>query len=151
VEKILLGHAYSRAIRAHILLQVALSEIICNEITLDENEFFKRYPENVDKESPSFKDVERSSAVTELKAEFDEKISEIRNRSPTAKLWGAIFGNNNNCERIYKSGKNGKLGGTFSFFKKNVPIFPCSRTFPLCKISTFVCSRHVKIRKFNGK
>ncbi len=45
VEKMLSGRAYSRAVRAHTLLQIALSKIIFSELSLtsDEQKFMDAY------------------------------------------------------------------------------------------------------------
>lgn len=82
VDKILLGHAYSRAVRAHTLLQVALSQIILKEITFDEEQKkkFELYLENLHEKS--FEDVETSSDIKELKLLFNEKIAEIKKGGP---------------------------------------------------------------------
>ncbi|KAL6438744.1 hypothetical protein ACFW04_004618 [Cataglyphis niger] len=52
VDKILWGHAYSRAVRAHTLVQVGLSQIILKEITFDEKKKkFELYLENLHEKS----------------------------------------------------------------------------------------------------
>lgn len=59
VDKILQGHAYARAIRTHTLLQVALSQIVFNEITFDDDPsvLVKFFLQDSDEASPSFDEI----------------------------------------------------------------------------------------------
>jgi len=85
VDHILSGHAYSRAIRGHTLLQLAQAHIILNALSLnyEQKELLNICLSNLS----DFQTVEDSSAVKELKKIFDEKMKEIKNRGPTAQLW----------------------------------------------------------------
>jgi len=91
VDKILLGHAYSRAVRAHTLIQITLSQIIFKEISFTDKqkEQYKVHLDNFNEEL--FENIESSKIVEELKLLFEEKIVELKNRGPTAKLWLQYF------------------------------------------------------------
>ncbi|XP_023226447.1 uncharacterized protein LOC111627117 [Centruroides sculpturatus] len=69
VDKMLSGHAHSRAVGARTLLEVALSQIIFKEIAFggDDHEFFKLYLENLNEATPTFREIEGLSTVTYLK------------------------------------------------------------------------------------
>lgn len=91
MDKILLGHAYSRAVRAHTLIQITLSQIIFKEMSFtdEQKEQYKVHLDNFNEEL--FENIESSKVIEELKLLFEEKIVELKNRGPTAKLWLQYF------------------------------------------------------------
>lgn len=86
VEKIMSGHAYSRAVRAHVLSHLALAKKIMDSIEFtdherDEMDFIVNDPER----SAILTAVE-NIATQDASAKFHEELRKIENRGPTAKL-----------------------------------------------------------------
>lgn len=89
VDKILLGHAYARAVRGHSLAYAALGGLIIDLLGLEEGELFAldtvidaSYNSRIDAEDPSLK------RVTE---KLSSLLKSIESRGPTAALWIQYF------------------------------------------------------------
>ncbi|KYN08445.1 hypothetical protein ALC62_00577 [Cyphomyrmex costatus] len=87
VQKIMCGHAYSRAVRAHILTQLALTKIIMENIN---------FTDEVRNEMDYFIDIfnratvltaDENSAVKSVAKKFKDALILLENNGPTAKLW----------------------------------------------------------------
>ncbi|XP_031784033.1 uncharacterized protein LOC116417072 [Nasonia vitripennis] len=86
-EKAFVGHAYSRAIRAHFLVQVALATIIFEslQLTEEETEMFDALLLNVGAEI--FQEDMQQQKFTIIRDRFMKQIEEFQKRGPTAQLW----------------------------------------------------------------
>lgn len=87
VEKILNGHAYSRAVRAHLLTNLALANLIFNEIQLTEEEraeIEKMLSEN-DRSLILF--ARENETVQIVSAKFKTALNNLERAGLTAKLW----------------------------------------------------------------
>lgn len=92
VDKILNGHSYARAVRAHILLQQALSLLIFDELknesvefkNLTENEDYFTYDMNID-------EINSNEAFKSLNELIENHLQKIEKRGKTAKLWIQYF------------------------------------------------------------
>lgn len=107
VKKMISGHAFARALRAHILTFTSLGIIICEKIT-DEMEdmknegtdakerhlnyekmkekmirLFTNWPNN----APQLGELDCNDSVIKLSEEFTKYLTKIAEASPTAKLW----------------------------------------------------------------
>ena len=89
VDKILAGHAYSRAVRAHTFLQIALSKIIFSEspLTSDEQKFMGAHLKEVHKTTPSFSGVEELRILSDVKSKFQNECFNLKDRGSTSTLW----------------------------------------------------------------
>lgn len=87
------GHAYSRAVRAHLLVQIALSRIVFKKLALDnnDNELKKTFLQNLDESAVSFEQVEKSNAIGTLKRKFEVKIAELKKKAPLHNYGFNIF------------------------------------------------------------
>ena len=84
-EKILEGHAYSRAVRAHSLVHCSLTKLIFEEINFTDQE--KKIVQEISNSNlPSMLD-NLETMLLEIKDKFKNKLKELRNRGPTAALW----------------------------------------------------------------
>ena len=86
-EKALQGHAYSRAIRGHTLIQASLAAQIFKEIPLSEEEIscLSQFTKNIKKS-----DEDTSACYGEvilIKKKFIEQLRKTEERDPTSKLW----------------------------------------------------------------
>lgn len=86
VDKILAGHAYSRAVRAHILVHCALVQMIITsaDFTDEETTKLRTILENPDS---IFENINANEELQNIKTKFIETVNRIAGRSDTAKLW----------------------------------------------------------------
>lgn len=91
VDKMLNGHAYARSIRGHILLRLALSIKIFEEMKI-ENCVLDELIEQITSRDVSYEDVEGcTSSSNSLIDQFQDKLKELKARGPTAQLWVQYF------------------------------------------------------------
>lgn len=87
VDRILNGHAYSRAVRAHILTNYALVSLIVN----NEIEFTEEEHQEIEKLLLCERSVILRAADNEtvqfLSSKFKTAMDQLEQRSPTSKLW----------------------------------------------------------------
>lgn len=90
-EKILTGHAYSRAVRGHILLHLTLAKLVLNMLHVSDDQ--KQSVLNVlnGVGSPLFPEQLDKSLLNDVMDSFYEKLCELELRGPTAKLWVQYF------------------------------------------------------------
>ncbi|CAF4905576.1 unnamed protein product [Pieris macdunnoughi] len=106
LEKMLNGHAYARAVRAHTLLHLTLATIISKELVLD-SEMDKNLTNTIEliiNKTISYNDIEQGDEIFEaLLYQFNEKLQEHGERGPTAKLWIQYFHMVSIAKENYKS------------------------------------------------
>ncbi|CAB3231913.1 unnamed protein product [Arctia plantaginis] len=91
VDKMLNGHAYARSIRGHILLRLALSIKIFEEMKI-ENCVLDELIEQITSRDVSYEDVEGcTSSSNSFIDQFQDKLKELKARGPTAQLWVQYF------------------------------------------------------------
>lgn len=92
VDKILNGHSYARAVRAHILLQQALSLLIFDELKDDSVEF-KILTESEDNFTydMNIDEIQSNESFKRLNELFESHINKIEKRGKTCKLWVQYF------------------------------------------------------------
>lgn len=89
VKKMMSGHAYSRAIRAHILTFTALGITICNTISLDKGfeQFLINFFKDWDTNPPFMSHHNSDRTINDMMNKFIEKLNVLATIGPTAKLW----------------------------------------------------------------
>lgn len=92
VKHMFTGHAIVRGIRAHILTYTALASLICKEIELPEYKlyietFLKDFGDN----GPLMGDCNADGNIVFLSKKFIDKLNDLKNNGPTAKLWAQYF------------------------------------------------------------
>lgn len=87
IDKMMEGHAYSRALRAHFLAYVALSKIIMSSFhfPVELKDGLSEILRNWDKSCVL--SVEDNEYYCKLTEKFEERLSELEQLGPTAKLW----------------------------------------------------------------
>ncbi|KYM97251.1 hypothetical protein ALC62_12065 [Cyphomyrmex costatus] len=87
VQKILSGHAYSRAIRAHFLMHLTLTKVLFDstELTEEECNIMDYYVESIDQSEVL--DAGQQQLIQNVQRKLSEKLRQTEESSPTAKLW----------------------------------------------------------------
>ncbi|GBM43576.1 hypothetical protein AVEN_67085-1 [Araneus ventricosus] len=97
----LAGHTYSRAVRGHTLLLIAISEIIFSEMNLSsEEQFMDAYPNNLHEATPSFSTVEELRILYDAEKKCQNKCFQLKERS-NIEIMGSVFGHDVNHQRVY--------------------------------------------------
>lgn len=120
VDKILNGHAYSRAVRGHILLYLALSTIVAEYTQIDDStdEYLRDYINQIIKQNSSYEDVEGYSSILEPYIEqFNATLKNIQTRGPTAKLWVQYFQMESIIKDLIRSERLGNWQGHYLYAK----------------------------------
>lgn len=93
IKKMLNGHAFSRALRAHILSYTALGIIICKSINTTDayRKFIQKFFEKWSSEPPLIGDCNAEPFMQHLTEEFINKMQILEENNPTAKLWMQYF------------------------------------------------------------
>lgn len=84
---ILSGHAYARAIRAHSLIHLALSELIFCSMELSETQKSQFDAVLLQLGTENFISELNKEPFNSIKKEFISQISKLKNKGPTAQLW----------------------------------------------------------------
>lgn len=94
VDKIIKGHAYARSVRAHILIQLALSQHILSSFEMDDKEA-EMIDEILACDNQILNEL-HSDGFQKLYTRYKEHIENLRNNGPTAKLWMQYYDMVNN-------------------------------------------------------
>lgn len=86
-EKALDARAYSRGIRGHFLIQIALTKLIFESIELSDEEKAKLNMVLSDLGSMDFGKEINSDEMTKIRDKFIKEIEKLQKRGPTAALW----------------------------------------------------------------
>lgn len=91
VTKIMCGHAYARCVRAHFLVHVALTSLIFAEIEwseIEKNFISEAFTSIVNNDNGRHHTIpEWRSPLQEMSRKFENQLTLIEKRGPTAKLW----------------------------------------------------------------
>lgn len=89
LEKMLNGHAYARAVRAHTLLQLTVALTIIKELAIDDGMDADLIitVENILDKILLYYDIENDKEISELLLDLiNKKLMEYQKRGPTAQL-----------------------------------------------------------------
>lgn len=89
-DKVLNGTAYTRSVRAHLLMHAALGTLIiesCN-FTTQEKEIMNSI---TSKEGPQLREYLKNIHFQSAYKKFNDKLEQLETRGPTAKLWVLYF------------------------------------------------------------
>ena len=125
-EKSFQGHAYSRAIRGHTLIQASLAAQIFQEIPLSEEEIscLSQFTKNIKKS-----DEDSSACYDEvilIKKRLIEELWEIEERDPTCKLWIQYFIMINIVKRFIEAECSGNWALHLQCVESMLPYFHAS-------------------------
>jgi hypothetical protein len=82
------GHAYSRAVRAHILTNLILAGIILDEVGKERAETENKLRES---EKSLILFVKENNSYQSLRAKFKTTLHNLEGNGPTSKLWVQYF------------------------------------------------------------
>ncbi|GBM52908.1 hypothetical protein AVEN_197214-1 [Araneus ventricosus] len=94
LDKILAGHAYASAVRAHTLLHLNLATIISKELVIEDDMDgnLQNTIEYVKNNTISYNDIGNCDEKTEaLVYQCNKKLKQYEGRGSTAKLWIQYF------------------------------------------------------------
>jgi len=152
-EKILNGHAYARAIRAHTLLHLALSTITSKSTDIDEDfhDILKTSVEDVIKNTASFEDIETSDIIQSLLNMFNEKLREYEERGPTARLWVQYFRMVSIAKEFIRAERMGDWEAHLNSIKNMLPYFHASGHFLYAKSAHLYLQDMLKLQNIMEK
>ena len=136
LEKMLNGHAYARAVRAHTLLQLTLAIIISKDLVIDDEMVanLNITIENVINNTISYNDIENGDEISEeLLYQFNQKLKEYEERGPTAKLWIQYFHMVSIAKEFIRAECMGDWQAHLNSIKEMLPYFHASGHFPYAK------------------
>ncbi|KYM98809.1 hypothetical protein ALC62_10473 [Cyphomyrmex costatus] len=135
VDKLLAGHAYARAVRAHLLLQLALSKIILQTLPMTNEEresvisLLLQFREN----PPKTEEINEHPVVTQLTKKLETHLLQFDNNGPTAKLWMQYFHMVTIMKLFIESERDGNWTNHLLAVRYMLPYFHSSGHFSYAK------------------
>jgi len=133
VQKMLDGHAYSRAIRAHMLVHLCLSKVVMNvaEFTDEERNEIDLLLTDIDQSV--ILDAVDKAYVQRICAEFKKQLTLMEQKSPTAKLWIQYFRMVTLMKQFIEADRSGNWTLHLNTILKMIPFFYASGHFLYAK------------------
>ena len=145
------GHAYSRAVRGHTLIQSVIAGIVYFSVTLDcdEEKYLKELACNVG-DNDFIHELNREK-FRKIKKKFLTPLDSIECSGPTDKLWLQYISMLTILKQFIAAERPGDWRkATSGMYAKYVTIFLRFWTFPIRKIRPFIPARYVEAAKRNG-
>lgn len=136
LKKMLNGHAYARALRAHTLLQLTLALTILKELAIDDgmNADLIITVENILDKTLLYYDIENDKEISELLLDlFNKKLMEYQKRGPTAQLWVQYFRMVSIAKEFIRAERMGDWQAHLNCVKEMLPYFHASGHLPYAK------------------
>jgi hypothetical protein len=132
-EKMLAGHAYARAVRAHTLCNLALGQIILTRMGVSEDESIAPL-ESIERTflDPSYY-TESSIILENLMQRFANYLEQLELNGPTAKLWVQYFHMTTLMKQFIQAERSGDWKLHINSVKKMLPYFHASGHFLYAK------------------
>ncbi|KYN33773.1 hypothetical protein ALC56_11913 [Trachymyrmex septentrionalis] len=88
VDKMLVGHAYARAVRAHLIVQLVFTKIMLKGIllTVIERETVTTILQHFQDDPPTASEINKHPILVEMSWKLEQELLRIENNEPTAKL-----------------------------------------------------------------
>ncbi|KYN50525.1 hypothetical protein ALC57_00165 [Trachymyrmex cornetzi] len=126
-EKALNGHAFSRAVRGHILVQVALANVIFSYINFDAYEKLQLDRMLQEIENPYIEhEILKNNASDLLSKKFKDTLQYLQTFGPTACLWIQYFTLINIMKRFIEAERCGNWELHLSCVRDMIPYFYAS-------------------------
>lgn len=132
VDKILNGHAYARAVRGHLLVHLALSQIILSSFSVDDNEI-ELIKEILTFDGENILSELNSDEFKSLHQKFLDHVEKLRENGPTAKLWLQYFDAVTIMKQFIESERSGKWDLHLQSVRRMLPYFHASGHFLYAK------------------
>lgn len=135
VSKMLSGHHYARAIRAHFLTHAALSVILLNDILLEESdrEHVETLLSDIKSFAPSFDSIQEDSILEKLSSNLSQHMSNLRENGKTAQLWLLYYKMVSLAMHFIQAERMGDWKLHLKCVEYMIPIFHASGHFPYAK------------------
>nr|GBO46040.1 hypothetical protein AVEN_45702-1 [Araneus ventricosus] len=140
LDKMLTGHACSRAVIAHTLLHLTLVTIISKELFIDDDmdANLQNTIEDVKNNTISYNDIENCDEKTEaLLDQCNKKLKQYEGRGSTGKLWIQYFHMVSIAKEFIRAERMGDWQAHLNCVKEMIPYFHASWHFPYAK-STYL-------------
>jgi len=125
VETMLHGHAYSHAVRGHMLIHLILHKVLFKNFNLqldelsDLQEFSSRLPDN----SPSIEEIDASNGLALLKESMTKFLGKEMENSGTARLWIQYVNMINIMKNFIRAERSGDWTLHLSCVRNMLPYF----------------------------
>ncbi|GBN04272.1 hypothetical protein AVEN_145606-1 [Araneus ventricosus] len=130
LDKMLTGHAYARAVRAHTLLYLTLATIIPKELVIDNDmdANLQNTIEDVKNNTISYNDIENCDEKTEaLLYQCNKKLKQYeRQENSTGKLWIQYFNMVSIAKDFIRAERMGHWQAHLNCIKEMIPYFHAS-------------------------
>ncbi|GBN48106.1 hypothetical protein AVEN_204064-1 [Araneus ventricosus] len=136
LDKMLNGHAYARAVRAHTLLHLTLATIISKELVIDDDmdANLQNTIEDVKNNTISYNDIENCDEKTEaLFYQCNKKLKQYEGRGSIGKLWIQYFHIVLIAKEFIRAQRVGDWQAHLNSVKEIFPYFHASGHFPYAK------------------
>ncbi|CAK1580968.1 unnamed protein product [Parnassius mnemosyne] len=133
VDKMLTGHAYSRAVRGHLLVQLVLAHIILDgaNVSEEEKKDISTMLINMEEFTPD-KVKENASLMSTLK-KFQYHLETLKENGPTAALWVQYFNMVTLMKKYINFERCGDWDGHLACVQQIIPFFHASGHFQYAK------------------
>lgn len=135
VDKMLTGHAYARAIRGHLLVQLSLAKCILNDINFSEEECsaITAVFSNFEEDPPERKALEEIDSLHSIAEKLKQRLDKLEESGPTAKLWVQYFNMVTLLKKFIEAERTGDWEKHLYTIKLMIPYFHASGHFPYSK------------------
>lgn len=135
VDKILTGHAYGRAIRAHLLAQLALAKVILGDVdfSIAERGTVRNIMHDFIKDPPTLSTIADEPVVQEICEKFKQQLLQVQKKGPTAKLWIQYFHMATLVKRFIQTEREGDWNGHLQSIQQMLSYFHASGHFHYAK------------------
>lgn len=133
VDKMLTGHAYSRAVRGHLLVQVVLAQLVLEGANVSEEE--KREMlimlNKMDELTPQ--EVENNGFLMSTLIKFQTHMESLKENGPTSTLWVQYFNMVTLMKKFIDCERRGDWDGHLVCVQQMIPFFHASGHFHYAK------------------
>ncbi|PZC75227.1 hypothetical protein B5X24_HaOG206534 [Helicoverpa armigera] len=136
LEKMLSGHAYARAVRAHTILQLTLALKILKDLAIEDvmDANLIITIESILNNTLSYYDIEEDEEICrKLLDQFNDKLIEYQKRGPTAQLWVQYFRMVSIAKDFIRAERMGDWQAHLNCVKEMLPYFHASGHLPYAK------------------
>lgn len=151
VDKMLTGHAYARAVRGHILVQGALSQIILKQVNTsnEEKKGIINLLRNMDEHTPQ--KIESDFSLASISSKFKNALDRIKENGPTAALWVLYFNMVTLMKKFIDSERCGDWSGHLNCVQQMIHFFHASGHFQYAKCSHLYVQDMVALQSSNPR
>ena len=133
VDKMLTGHAYSRAVRGHLLVQLVLGRIVLEGANVSEEEKREILTMLTKMEELTPDKVEENASLVSTLTKLQNHLESLKENGPTAALWVQYFNMVTLMKKFIDSERRGDWDGHLACVQQMIPFFHASGHFQYAK------------------